>query len=54
VRLRFTGRQENLIVAGGRVRIKQRFTGKEERCANLAGFEDVADPVLNPASCHPR
>jgi hypothetical protein len=50
IRLRFTGRQKYLVMAGLE-RAQQRLAGKVERRANLARFQNVADAVLKPALC---
>lgn len=47
IRLRFTGRQKNLVMTGFQG-AQQRLAGKIKRCANLAGFQDIADAVLKP------
>ncbi len=49
IRLRFTGRQKNLVMAGFQG-AQQRLAGKIKRCANLAGFQDIADAVLKPGA----
>lgn len=49
IRLRFTGRQKNLVMAGFQG-AQQRLAGKIKRCANLAGFQYIADAVLKPGA----
>lgn len=49
IRLRFTGRQKNLVMAGFQG-AQQRLTGKIKRRANLTGFQDIADAVLKPGA----
>lgn len=49
IRLRFTGRQKNLVMAGFQG-AQQRLAGKIKRRANLAGFQDIADAVLKPGA----
>lgn len=49
IRLRFTGRQKNLVMTGFQG-AQQRLAGKIKRCANLAGFQDIADAVLKPGA----
>ncbi|MNE81719.1 hypothetical protein D3C80_1783880 [compost metagenome] len=53
MRLRLAGRQEDLIAPGSQC-IQQRLTGKEERCPDLARFEDIADTVLQPGTIPPH
>lgn len=49
IRLRFTGRQKNLVMTGFQG-AQQRLAGKIKRRANLAGFQDIADAVLKPCA----
>ncbi len=49
IRLRFTGRQKNLVMTGFQG-AQQRLAGKIKRRANLAGFQDIADAVLKPGA----
>lgn len=49
IRLRFTGRQKNLVMTGFQG-TQQRLAGKIKRCANLTGFQDIADAVLKPGA----
>lgn len=45
IRLRFTRRKENLVMAGFQ-RVQQRLAGKVERRPNLARFQNVTNAML--------
>ena len=49
IRLRFTRRQKNLVMAGFQ-RVQQRLAGKVERRPNLARFQNVTNAVLKPGA----